>query len=242
MTARTENGLRRPTKYEQLANILEQRVRSRAPNDLLETERELLEEFGVSRATVRQALQLLIRKGLVYNVQGSGTYVADPEMVTKTLRLTGFSEDMRQRGLEPASCVLSQGRTAAPSEVAAKLEIPPGEPLLRIRRLRLADDVPMALEDVFLVAALVDVEELDYRRSLYEQLREQGVKAARAAQTIDAVNLGAEEARHLDQAVGSAALRVRRVTFTGRGQPFELAETLYRGDRYSFDIMVEVAE
>lgn len=242
MTSRAENSLRQPPKYEQVASAIEERVRSREPNALLETERELLEEFGVSRTTVRQAIQLLIRKGLVYNVQGSGTYVANPEMVTKTLRLTGFSEDMRQRGLKPASRVLSHGREAASPDVAALLDVAPGEPLLRIRRLRLADDVPMALENVFLLARLVDAEGLDYGRSLYEQLLAQGVQPARAAQTIDSVNLDAAEARYLDQAVGAAALRVRRVTYTGRGQPFEHAETLYRGDRYSFDVVVEVAK
>jgi GntR family transcriptional regulator len=229
---------RRAPKYEVLAAALEQRVRSMNARDALPTERELLEEFGVSRTTVRQAIQLLIRKGLVYNVQGSGTYVSNPAVVSKTLRLTGFSEDMRQRGMEPASTVLEQGEVVASPELAAKLHVSAGDQLLAIRRLRSADGVPMALETVYLVAAMVDLDRIDLTNSLYEQLREEGVNVTRAAQTIEAVNLDADQARQLDQAVGAAALRVERVSFTDRGTPFEHAETIYRGDRYSFDVVV----
>jgi GntR family transcriptional regulator len=231
-------GDRRPPKYEILAAALEERVRAMNAHDALPTERQLLEEFQVSRTTVRQAIQLLIRKGLVYNVQGSGTYVANPAVVSKSLRLTGFSEDMRQRGLEPASEVLAQGAVAASAELAAKLHVTPGAPLLAMRRLRSADRVPMALEYVYLVAAMVDLERINPEQSLYEQLSDEGVHVSRAAQTIEAVNLDAEQARYLDQAVGAAALRVQRVSFTDRGTAFEHAETIYRGDRYSFDIVV----
>jgi GntR family transcriptional regulator len=229
---------RRRPKYEVVATALEQRVRAMKPHDSLPTERGLLEEFQVSRTTVRQAIQILIRKGLVYNVQGSGTYVANPDVVSKSLRLTGFSEDMRQRGMEPASTILGRGTTAASAELAAKLHVAPGTPLMTIRRLRLADGVPMALESVFLVASIVDLDRLDVAESLYEQLRDEGVHILRAAQTIEAINLDAEQALYLDQAVGAAALRVQRVSFTDRGKAVEHAETIYRGDRYSFDIVV----
>uniref|UniRef100_UPI0025E898B9 UTRA domain-containing protein n=1 Tax=Lapillicoccus sp. TaxID=1909287 RepID=UPI0025E898B9 len=94
------------------------------------------------------------------------------------------------------------------------------------------------LEHVYLVAGLVHLGHLDPADSLYERLRADGVTITRATQTIDAVNLNAEQARYLDQAVGAAALRVQRVNFTDRGTAFEHAETIYRGDRYSFDIVV----
>jgi len=236
------NEVRRPTKYEVVAAVLEERVRGMQPQDALATERELLEEFRVSRTTVRQALKVLIDKGLVYNVQGSGTYVTNPAMVSKALRLTGFSEDMRQRGLVPASSILAQGPTAATAELAAKLHVAPGAPMLTIRRLRLADGVPMALESVALVSDLIAADTIDFGKSLYEQLRTEGLQVKRAAQTIEAANLTADEAHLLDQAVGAAALRVRRVTYTDRGQALEYAETIYRGDRYSYDIVVEVTE
>ncbi|WP_295702363.1 GntR family transcriptional regulator, partial [Lapillicoccus sp.] len=118
---------RRPPKYEVLAAALEERVGAMDAHDALPTERELLEEFQVSRTTVRQAIQRLIRQGLVYNVQGSGTYVANPAVVSKTLRLTSFTEDMRQRGLEPSSTILEQQTVAATPQLAAQLHLTAGD-------------------------------------------------------------------------------------------------------------------
>lgn len=229
---------RRLPKYEALASVLEERVRTLQPHDTLPTERELMGEFGVSRMTVRQALARLIAQGLVYNVQGSGTYVAHPDVVSKTLRLTSFSEDMRQRGLTPASRVLFTDIGPASVETAGRLGVEPGTDLVMIRRLRLANGTPMALESVEMVAEAADWAGVDLTGSVYEQLEERGVRILRAAQNIDAVNLDAQQAQLLDQAVGTAALRVRRVSVSERGQRVEYAETIYRSDRYSFDIVV----
>ena len=225
-------------KYERLAEALQERVQTMPPDHSLPTERELLEEYGVSRATVRQAIRLLVQRGLVYNIQGSGTYVANPAVVSKTLRLTSFSEDMRQRGLEPASEILRHETVDPPADIATKLHVPTGASLVWIRRLRLADSVPMALENAFLVAALVGQQEIDPAGSIYEQLDRAGIVPWRAAQTIGVVNLDPHQAQQLDQAVGAAALRVERVSYTRRGEAFEYAETVYRGDRYNFDIVV----
>lgn len=238
--AATDEAARtRPKKYETLAAALQDRVRGMQAHDALPTERELMQEFGVSRMTVRQALGLLIAKGALYTVHGSGTYVAHPDVVSKTLRLTGFSEDMRQRGLRPDSLVLSSGTTHASAEKARRLDVPPGTELVTVQRLRLANDIPMALELVELVGDLADWSTIDLNASLYDQLGQRGVHIVRAAQTIGAYNLDAEQARHLGQAVGAAAVRVSRVSVSDRGRPVEYAETLYRGDRYSFDIVVE---
>ncbi|MEP6855278.1 MAG: GntR family transcriptional regulator [Pedococcus sp.] len=227
-----------PSKYEQLASTLEARIAPMTPHAALPTERELMEDFSMSRSTVRQAIRVLLGRGLVYNVQGSGTYVSDPEVVSKTLRLTGFTEDMRQRGLEPSSRVISSDCVPAPPELASTLQVTPGAPLRMLRRLRLADGVPMALETIYLVSELLGTSDVDFDRSIYEQLADAGVVVDRAAQTIRAVNLDVDQARLLDQAVGAAAIQVSRVTYTDRGQPFEQAVTTYRGDRYSFQIGV----
>ena len=225
-------------KYERLADALQELVQTMPPDHGLPTERELLEEYGVSRATVRQAIRLLVQRGLVYNIQGSGTYVANPAVVSKTLRLTSFSEDMRQRGLEPASRILGHETIDPPADVAAKLHVHEGTSLVSVRRLRLADSVPMALENSYLVAALLGQQEIDPTGSIYEQLDRAGIVPWRAAQTIGVVNLDVQQARQLDQPVGAAALRVERVSYTKRGEAFEYAETVYRGDRYNFDIVV----
>lgn len=239
-TRSTVQPTARPKKYETLAATLQARARSMQAHDSLPTERELMQEFGVSRMTVRQALSLLIARGSLYTVHGSGTYVAHPDTVSKTLRLTGFSEDMRQRGLRPDSLVLSSGTTHASAEKARRLDILPGAELVTLQRLRLANDIPMALELVDLVAEVVaDWDQIDLNASLYDQLGERGLHIVRASQSIGAYNLDAEQARHLGQAVGAAAVRVNRVSVSDRGRPVEYAETLYRGDRYSFDIVVE---
>jgi GntR family transcriptional regulator len=225
-------------KYEQVADALTGRIAAMHPHEPIPTERELMRQFGVSRMTVRNALAKLVSRGLVYNVQGSGTYVAPPEMVTKTLRLTSFSEDMVQRGHVPASRVIDRREDSAAAATAAALGLAVGTPVLVVERLRLADDVPMAIERVTL-APLPGGLRLDPSGSLYAQLKSAGVLVSRATQTIDAVNLGRDEARLLDQAVGAAALRVRRTSYTDRSQAVELAETIYRADRYSFDVVVE---
>jgi GntR family transcriptional regulator len=227
-----------PSKYEQLASTLEDRIAPMTPHAALPTERELMAEFSMSRSTVRQAIRVLLGKGRVYQIQGSGTYVADPEVFSKTLRLTGFSEDMRQRGLEPSSRVISQESVPAPTELAATLQVAPGAALRKLRRLRLADGVPMALETIYLVLDLLGPSVVDFDHSIYEQVAEAGIVIDRAAQTIRAVNLDVDQARLLDQAVGAAAIQVSRVTYTDRGQPFEQAVTTYRGDRYNFQIGV----
>jgi len=230
-------------KYEHVATVLEARIRSSlVPGELLPTERELMAEFGVSRATVRHAIRILIDRGLVYNVQGSGTFVADPTVISKTLRLTSFSEDMRERGLVGSSRMISSRivPVPAPAEVAVALEVAEGEPLLFIERLRLANDQPMAHEQVYVSTDLVglDFDLIEEGASLYELMSTGGIHVERAAQRIGAVNLPAEQARLLDQAVGAAAIRVVRVSFSDRGRPVEHATTTYRGDRYTFDVVV----
>jgi GntR family transcriptional regulator len=239
MSAAEQSRERNVSKHEQIAAQLEERIRSSLhAHDPLPTERQLMKDFGVSRTTVRQAIQGLISSGLVYKIQGSGTYVADPAVISKTLRLTSFSEDMRQRGLEPASVVLASGTVAASPEMASVLEVEPGSPLVFVQRLRLADGRPMALESVYLLAELVDATSLDVAGSLYAQLGERGIRVERAAQTIGATNLDSHQARLLDQAVGAAAIRVVRVSYSDRGLAVERAETLYRADRYGFDVVV----
>ncbi|MBK7722116.1 MAG: GntR family transcriptional regulator [Austwickia sp.] len=236
-----QSRTRRRRKYEVVESALERRIAGLLPHDTLPPERDLMREFEVSRMTIRQAVSRLVARGLVYNVQGSGTFVSPVEVITKTLTLTGFSEDMRQRGLTPSSRVLAVDHVAASPETAARLgydDPATCPPVVRLRRLRCADGAPMAVETVEVLATVADWSAVDPSGSLYEQLEGQGLQIVRAAQVIAAVNLGVEEAKILDQAVGAAAIRVSRVSYTGRGQAVEVGHTLYRADRYDFDIVV----
>lgn len=225
-------------KYEWVAEEIAQRASALEPHDNLPSERDLMQQLGVSRMTVRRAIEQLVRRGLVYQVHGSGTFVADPEVVTKTLRLTSFTEDMVQRGLTPSARVLQTARVTAGADVATQLRIAPGTEVLMLSRLRSADGKPMAIEYVHLPALDLEWSEIDPTSSLYDQMQSAGYRVERAAQTIEAVNLDPSQALALEQAVGAAALRVTRVSYTDSGQPVELAQTIYRGDRYHFDVVV----
>ncbi|MBV1779974.1 GntR family transcriptional regulator [Paeniglutamicibacter sp. ABSL32-1] len=227
-------------KYVALANALAEQIRTTlAIGDPLPTERELQAGFGVSRDTVRRAIARLAAAGLVFNVQGSGTYVADPAQIRKGPRLTGFSQDMAERGLRASSRTLDCRIEPCPADTARALGVAEGSGVLLLRRLRLADQAPMALETARLLPGLFGDGLPDPEGSLDTQLAEHGQRIMRASQTITATNLTATEAHLLDQPVGAAALRVDRVGFTDRGRAIEATETLYRGDRYGYETAVE---
>ena len=227
-------------KYAAVAAALAERIRTGlAVHDALPTERQLQAEFGVSRDTVRRALARLAAAGRVYNVQGSGTYVADPSLIRKTLRLTGFSADMRERGMVPSSRPLDCRTEPCPAEPARALGIEAGNDVVLLRRLRLADGEPLALETARLLPDAFGGTAPDPDGSLDAQLAATGHRIVRAVQSIRAVNLDPAQAHLLDQPVGAAALRVVRTGFTARGRAVEHTETLYRGDRYDYETTVE---
>ncbi|MFU8947599.1 GntR family transcriptional regulator [Mycetocola zhadangensis] len=211
---------------------------SLGPNDALPSERELMEIYNVSRMTVRAAIARLADEGLVYNVHGSGTYVGSPDLFAKAPKLTSFTEDMVSRGYAPSSRVLEVSRVAAVAAVATRLGLTPGEECTKIRRLRLADGNPMALETVYLPGGVLPMEEFDAKSSLYGQLTDRGYEIHRAEQEIHAVTLDEESSGLLAVPLGSAALEIDRVAADRRGHPVEYARTIYRGDRYSFQMAV----
>ncbi|MFY1594846.1 GntR family transcriptional regulator [Micromonospora sp. WMMD737] len=209
------------------------------PHDPLPSERELVARFGVSRATVRQAIGRLEEEGLVYRAQGAGTFVADPATISKSLVLTSFSEDMRNRRLTPDSRLLDLTVASASVQVARDLAVSPGADVVHVRRLRLADGLPMCVEEAWLPAGRIG--ELDtavVAGSLYEVLAERGLGPHHADQVISATVVDADQARLLQVAPYSPALRVDRITYTETGTAVERAESLYRADRYDFRITV----
>lgn len=214
-----------------------------AIGDRLPTERSLAAEFGVSRMTVRQAILGLEQGGRVRRVQGSGTYVASPT-ISKTVELTSFSEDMRSRGLEPSSKLLSIQPVLAGAELGQALGISPGVELIRIDRLRLADGQPMCLETVHLPAGLVDgLAEEDLTGSLYELLESRcGIRLVEADQTISATVLTEHQASLLSRPVLSPALEVRRISYDWQHSPVEHAVTVYLVDRYEIRMNVRRAQ
>lgn len=228
-----------PHKYEEVAaSIRESIAQSMSPHDALASERELMAIHGVSRMTVRKAIATLVDEGRVYNVHGSGTYVGSADIFSKTPKLTSFTEDMISRGSVPSSRVLELARVDAPDAVSAALGLAAGAEVTHIRRLRLADDVPIAIEDVYVPVSVLAIESLNLGASLYEQLREAGHDVFRAEQEIKAITLTDQESQLLEVPAAEAALAVTRVSSSRRGQLIEFARTIYRSDRYTFQLAV----
>lgn len=226
------------TKHEMVAEALRTRIADMRPEDVLPAERELSAEFGVNRSTIRQALRTLKDEGLICVVHGSGTYVAPRGSVSRTLQLKGFSQDMIQHGRSPSSKILRLETVPARDAVAANLGLAPGTNVVHAWRIRLADGTPMVLEHSWLSESVAAALDFQGPRSLYDQLSSAGHDVTRSEQTVRAINLDAEQALHLHQAVGAAALSVHQVAHTDAGQAIEYAESVYRGDCYSFEITV----
>ena len=209
------------------------------PHDALPSERELMARYGVSRMTVREALARLADEGRVYRVQGSGTFVADPDTITKSLSLTSFSEDIRARRMTPGSQLVTARREEADAVTARDLVLSPGAPVHHLERVRTADGTPMCLEEVWLPVEVVGEQLTPHHvESLYERLEALGAAPERADQTIRATVVDARQARLLGVAAHSPALVVSRTTYDARGRPVERGRSTYRADRYDFQVSV----
>jgi GntR family transcriptional regulator len=223
--------------YMRLQNRIREVVRNgqMPPRSSLPPERVISERLNLSRVTVRRALENLVQEGLLTRRQGSGTFVADqPPRVEQPLsRLSSFSEDMRQRGLEPSSVWLARELTLPSPSEAMQLHLFAGERIVRLRRLRLANGVPMAIETAMVAErdlpnpALVE-------HSLYEALDRLGLAPVRALQRLASVNVSESDAAALGVAAGAAGLKIERVSFLPSGRPVEFTTSLYRGDAYDF--------
>jgi GntR family transcriptional regulator len=200
------------------------------------TERELCERYGVSRGTVRQALDRLEAEQRIHRHQGRGTFVARAKM-DRILELTSHTEYIRARGMEPGSRLIAMTRAPAGADVAAMLALTEGDELLQIERVRLADAEPLATELLYLDARRFDgiASVLGESQSLYELLRARyGVELAWAEETIEAVIAPEREASLLAVPKGAPVLLLCRQSFDALGRPVEFVRSLYRADRFRF--------
>jgi GntR family transcriptional regulator len=226
---------RRP-KYHQLKDALLAVIENAAPGTPLPPERELCERHRVSRTTVRQALLELELEGSVIRHQGRGTFVARRK-VSLALQMTSYTEDMRMRGMRPSSQLLKVEQAQASGEVASYLGLPPADEVLRVERLRLADDEPMALAITYLPARRVRglARLLDDEASLYAILSQHfGIVPTEAEETFESVLASPENAELLATAPAAALVLLTRRSWDRDGVPVEFARSYYRGDRYRF--------
>jgi len=190
--------------------------------------------FGVSRITLRHALRNLEEHGQLRREHGRGTFVRSTTLVAGTRELTSFTQEMGHLGIVAGSRLLDCSLTTANAATAAALDIEEGDPVVRIRRLRLGNDAPIGIQTAQLSAARAPgfLDSGSLQGSLYEALEKRyGIVPAEASEVYRVAAIGPEDADLLDLAPGSPAFVVERVTTDDHG-PFEFTVSIMRGDRY----------
>lgn len=227
-------------KYSQLASILRQKIDDGEwqPRSPIPSERQLEVLYAVSRTTIREAIDLLVRQGYLYREHGRGTFVS-PQKLQKTLmELTSFSEDLLKRGIHPGQIIRSMETIVPPAKILQKLELPAGSKVLRIERIRLGNEVPIGLQTSYLALApdqSISFEDLEKSGSLYNLLQEKlHVIPSEADETLEVTLATQEEAVLLQIEEGAPLLLSERVTFAQNRHPIEFVKILYRGDRYRY--------
>ncbi|HVB22568.1 MAG TPA: GntR family transcriptional regulator [Ktedonobacteraceae bacterium] len=210
-----------------------------AVDSTLPPERELAETYKVSRMTVRQAIIELVNEGILVRRKGIGTFVAPPKLEQALSRLTSFTEDMAQRGMKAGAKVISFDEIVPELTIRKTLVLETGHKAYECVRLRLADDMPMALETTTLPVSLcpgLTRQDLE-NQSLYRLLAERwGVRFDYATQSIEPACASPHEASLLHVAQGMPLLLMHRITYNQDGRAIEHVKSLYRGDRYKFII------
>jgi GntR family transcriptional regulator len=209
--------------------------------DPLASEEELSRAYQVSRMTARQALHGLKTNGFAFSEKGRGTFVTRPKLEKNIMHLQGFTEDMRQRGMKASSRLLEQSVIAANMDLAGKLKLEANQPVMLLRRLRLADGTPMAIEESHIsLRHFAGLDRVDFaKHSLYQTLRERyGVRVGYADETIEALPATSQEAELLTIPRKASVLSISRIILTTQETPIESAVSRYRGDRYRASIRV----
>ncbi|MFC5719213.1 GntR family transcriptional regulator [Streptomyces gamaensis] len=228
--------------YFQLSQQLEAAIEQGglAPGSLLGNEIELAARLGLSRPTVRQAIQSLVDKGLLVRRRGVGTQVVHSQ-VKRPLELSSLYDDLEAAGQQPATEVLCHTVEPASARVAAALGVAEGGEVVLIERLRLAHGEPMAHLRNHLPAGLLDLDAAKLAETgLYRLFRAAGITLHSARQTIGARAATPEEAERLAEPAGAPLLTMERTTFDDTGRAVEFGSHVYRASRYSFDFQLLV--
>ncbi|MEP7355809.1 MAG: GntR family transcriptional regulator [Anaerolineales bacterium] len=209
------------------------------PGEQLPSERELGEQWHISRMTARQAIMYLVRQGRLLVRPGIGTFVAEPKLTHDTLHLLGFTEEMLRSGQAPSSQVLEQSLAVPPARVAADLNLAAGQPAVKIVRLRLSHAEPLLLETVFVPAHLAPgLEHLDLSQASLYALLEQPFELAldHARQSLEVTAASEDEALLFGIPAGTSMLVLEGVTYTADEQPVEAFKALYLGQKFTFTL------
>lgn len=227
--------------YYQLVEQIKEKIQSGElkPGAQLPSERELGEQFGISRMTVRQAIAYLVRAGVLWVKQGLGTFVSEPKLAHDTLHLLGFTEEMIRQGGVATSQVLEQQVVEPPRSVVIGLKLSSGQLVVKIVRLRLIGQTPLLLETSFIPVTIcwgLEREDLT-TQSLYALLEQRyGLRLKYARQTLEATMANDYESELFGIEPGTPMILLEGVTLTEQNQPVEFFKAIYRGDRFKFEL------
>ena len=230
--------------YRQLSDVLREEIRRGvySPLDRLPSEHELAREHSISRITARQALTDLERAGLVFRLQGRGSFVARPAVVQRLSQLTGFAEAMSTHGLESSSRLIRAGTLRAPGPVTERLRLESGSTVFEIRRVRLVQDAPVSFDISYFPLELgrrLAREDL-VRSDIFRLLETScGVLLGAADYQISAVVAEEEIALHLGVTAGVPLLFIDRLTLDADGVPIDYEHLYVRADRVRYGLRLE---
>lgn len=223
-------------KYILLSQKLQKKFLKLKPHSQIPSVRQLAALYSVSSMTVRQALSELVTEGLIYSVPGSGNYVSG-EKLSKRLVFVSFSEEIREKGMKPSSIILKAEKVAITNKTLAEiLQIPVGEFAYRIKRVRLADDVALAIEDSYIpcdnAPGLLDQ---DLKSSLYEIFKDVYERpVVRADSTVSPMLLDKQQAEILKAPANTPSLIFTLTAYDAREKTMEHCISMRRGDLYEF--------
>jgi GntR family transcriptional regulator len=229
-------------KHIEVRELLRSRIQRLAPDSVVPSARELGATYNVSAMTVRQALVALQQDGLIYTVKGLGTFVADHKM-SKRLTFVSFTQEVIERGMKPSSRIVNAEKVKiTDQQVATDLQVEVGDFVYRIERVRMADNIPMALEE-----SLIPTEnapgllEKELKSSLYEIFRDSYERpVVRAECVVSPTNLTKRQAELLDTDIKLAALKFLLIAYDSRGRTMERCTSIKRGDRYDLRYAIQV--
>ena len=207
----------------------------------LPSENEMMNTFGVSRITIRQALRDLHNEGLVFSAQGKGTFVSKPKAVQNVQRLEGFGEAMAAQGYEASARVLSIQQMKAPKAVVAALDLQPGDDVVEVKRVRYLNRSPVCIDDSYFPMDIGrKVFSLDLSGDIFPLLENFfGIPLGGADIGLDATLADEEAQQYLNLKTGEAILRVERLTHDQNGRPIDFEYLCYRGDSYKYQFRID---
>ncbi len=226
--------------YHQLKEIIHKRIQSGeyVEGGIIPSERDFAKDFGISRMTVRQALNQMVAEGSLVREKGRGTFVAKHKIQQKNI--SSFSETVRAKGMVPSTRVLHFKKENAGDEISSILNVSKDEQVYVVKRLRLANEIPVGLEQVYIPVSLCpDLESHQLEASLYQLIDEKyGISIHYMDNIIEASVTTSDERKLLNISTSTPVLRITGVSFTSDGRKFSYERDIYRADQYSYNVRI----